>query len=83
MRIVHYDGAPIASVRTAWESARDLAYLDSSVTTHVLWHTRATWAMQAGLDRWEVAGALGMSVKVLEDVYGHHHPDWQQNIANL
>jgi hypothetical protein len=28
----------------------------------------------AGVDKWEAAGFLGMSVEILERVYGHHHP---------
>jgi hypothetical protein len=31
--------------------------------------------MQAGVDKWEAAGFLGMSVEILDRVYGHHHPD--------
>jgi hypothetical protein len=34
--------------------------------------------MQSGADRWQAAGYLGMSVEVLEKVYGHHHPDYLQ-----
>lgn len=30
--------------------------------------------MQSGVDKWEAAGFLGMSVETLERVYGHHHP---------
>ena len=30
--------------------------------------------MQAGVDKWEAAGFLGMSVEMLDRVYGHHHP---------
>jgi hypothetical protein len=30
--------------------------------------------MQAGVDKWEAAGFLGMSVETLDRVYGHHHP---------
>jgi hypothetical protein len=32
--------------------------------------------MQAGVDKWEAAGFLGMSVEMLDRVYGHHHPDY-------
>jgi hypothetical protein len=35
--------------------------------------------MQAGADRWQAAGYLGMSVEMLERVYGHHHSDHLQN----
>lgn len=31
--------------------------------------------MQKGADPWQVAGYLGMSLKVLLNTYGHHHPD--------
>jgi hypothetical protein len=34
--------------------------------------------MQSGTDRWQAAGYLGMSVEMLEKVYGHHHPDYLQ-----
>ena len=39
--------------------------------------------MQAGLDMWEAAGFLGMSLKMLEEVYGHHHADFQKSIRNI
>jgi len=38
-------------------------------------HTAATWLMQRGVNLWTAAGYLGMTVEVLERVYGHHHPD--------
>jgi len=37
--------------------------------------------MQAGVDKWEAAGFLGMSVEMLDQVYGHHHPDYLGNAA--
>jgi hypothetical protein len=39
--------------------------------------------MQAGVPIWEAAGHLGMTVKILEEVYGHHHPDWQRRAADV
>ena len=51
------------------------------VTPHVLRHTAATWAMQNGGDLWQIAGFLGMTVEMLERVYGHHHPDFQRGAA--
>lgn len=53
------------------------------VTRHVLRHTRATWMMQAGVPIWEAAGFLGMTIKTLERVYGHHSPDHQERAANI
>jgi hypothetical protein len=37
--------------------------------------------MQAGTDVAQIAGYLGMSVTMLESVYGHHHPDYQADVA--
>jgi hypothetical protein len=37
--------------------------------------------MQRGTDPWEASGFLGMSVKVLIDTYGHHHPDYMRGAA--
>jgi len=52
-----------------------------NITPHTLRHTAATWAMQNGADLWETAGYLGMTVEMLERVYGHHHPDHQAGAA--
>jgi hypothetical protein len=37
--------------------------------------------MQSGANVWDAAGWLGMSPEVLEQVYGHHHPDFQADVA--
>jgi integrase len=72
---VEFNGEPVASVKTAFRRAVALAKLPGKVSPHTLRHTAATWLMQAGVDRWQAAGYLGMSVEMLENVYGHHHPD--------
>src|SRR5215469_18452834 len=46
-------------------------------------HTAATWLMRAGVDKWEAAGFLGMSVEMLDRVYGHHHPDHLRAAAHF
>ncbi|HEY5081559.1 MAG TPA: tyrosine-type recombinase/integrase [Bauldia sp.] len=61
-------------MKTAFASGVRQAGLSGKVTAHTLRHTAATWLMQAGVDVWEAAGFLGMSVQILERVYGHHHP---------
>jgi integrase len=68
----------------AWKKALKAAKLTGTgVTRHTLRHTRATWMMQAGVPIWEAAGFLGMTVKTLERVYGHHSPDHQERAANI
>jgi integrase len=83
LHVVSWNGRPVASVRTSWDAALELAWLGPDVTPHTLRHTKATWLMQAGVDPWEAAGYLGMSMKTLEDTYGHHHPDWQKQAAEI
>jgi integrase len=87
-RVVHYYGKPVAKLRRAFASLMRAAGIGagpggvgSTPTPHTLRHTAVTWAMQGGCDLYEAAGYFGMSVQTLEDVYGHHHPDWQIRAA--
>ena len=80
--VIHFQGAEITKLRRSWATARHAAGLGNDVTPHTLRHTAATWLMQSGCDVYEAAGFLGMTVEVLEHVYGHHHPDFQSGAAN-
>lgn len=80
--VVHYNGQQIDSPHTSWRKACKAAGLQQ-VTLHSLRHTCATWKMQAGADIWILAGFLGMTVKTLSSVYGHHHADYQRDVADL
>lgn len=75
---VEWNGRPVKSVKTGFGTAVALAELsteDGNVSPHTLRHTAATWMMQKGTDPWQAAGYLGMSLTILMDTYGHHHPD--------
>jgi integrase len=77
---VEFNGRPVVSVKTGLGRAVKLAGLEGKISPHTLRHTAArhtaaTWLMQAGADRWQATGYLGMTVEMLERVYGHHHPD--------
>jgi integrase len=78
---IEWNGKPVASVKVGFASAVRLAGLEGRVHPHTLRHTSATWMMQNGEDIGEVAGFLGMSPQMLIDVYGHHHPDFQEAAA--
>lgn len=80
--VVHYDGLPVKKLRRSWAAACKEAKL-KGVSPHTLRHTRATWLMQAGIDPWEAAGSLGMSLNVLTRVYGKHSPDFQSRAAEV
>src|SRR5256885_13819138 len=73
---VEFNGMPVSSVKTAFKSAVRRAGLRSGISPHTLRHTAATWLMQRGADPWQAAGYLGMSLEVLLNTYGHHHPDY-------
>ncbi|MGC1353119.1 MAG: tyrosine-type recombinase/integrase, partial [Xanthobacteraceae bacterium] len=81
--VCHYSGQRIMKMRRSWRTAVRAAGLDKDVTPHTLRHTRATWLMQKGIDPWEAAGHLGMSLEMLERNYGHHHPDAQKRAAEI
>ena len=72
---VEWNGNPVQSVDKAFANVVIDAGLGNDVTPHVLRHTAATWLMQAGTDVWEAAGYLGMTIDMLSQRYGHHHPD--------
>ncbi len=77
--VIEYRGKQVVEINKGFSAAVALAGLGPEVTPHVLRHTAATWLMQGGADLWDAAGFLGMSVAMLERVYGHHHPDHQSS----
>jgi integrase len=79
--VVEWNGKPVASVRKSFAAAARAAKINRHITPHICRHTAATWAMQQGSDIWEAAGYLGMSPELRERVYGHHHPDFQSDVA--
>ena len=80
--VVHWNGSSVQSIKKAFRSAKRAAGLSEDVTPHVLRHTAATWLMQAGVETWQAAGFLGMTVEMLERVYGHHSPIYQKQAAD-
>lgn len=90
--VIHYAGKPVQQVYKAWarvaiaaghgswnEERQEWQCQDGP---HICRHTCCTWLLQSGVSISEAAGYVGMSEKMLEDVYGHHHPDFQRNAAN-
>jgi integrase len=79
--VIEWNGQPVETVRKGFAAAVRAAGLSHKITPHILRHTCATWLMQSGVDLWDAAGFLGMTVKQLEETYGHHHPDFQREAA--
>jgi integrase len=82
VHVCHFDGRQVKDPHTSWGKIVAAAGL-VGVTPHTLRHTRATWMMSAGVPIWEAAGFLGMTVKTLERIYGHHAPNYQDKAANI
>lgn len=82
--VCHYNGGKVTKLRRSWAAAVKRAGLeDTGVVPHTLRHTRATWMMQEGVDPWEAAGALGMSLQMIDRTYGHHHADYQRRASEV
>jgi integrase len=81
--LCHYSGKMVSEMHSAWPNAIARSGLDDAVTPHTLRHTRATWLMRAGIDPWEAASSLGMTIQMMSAVYGHHHPDFQKRAAEV
>lgn len=75
---VEYQGGPVGDVKRAFRKAAAEAGLDG-VTPHTLKHTAITWAMQAGVDKWQAAGFFSTSAETIENVYGHHSPEFMES----
>ena len=80
--VVEWNGKPVRSVRNGFTTAVQTAGIEKHVTPHTLRHTSATWMMQNGADLWDAAAFLGMTVEMLERVYGHHLPYFQKDAAS-
>jgi integrase len=78
--VIHEDGVRLKDVKKGFASACRRAGL-KEVSPHTLRHTCATWLMQAGVNIWDAAGFLGMTVETLQRVYAHHHPDHMRDPA--
>lgn len=81
--VIHFQGKKIKRINKAFNTAVKEAGLDREVIPHSLRHTAATWMMLKGMDMWDAAKALGMTVQVLEETYGHHHPDYQKALREV
>jgi integrase len=73
--VVEWNSKPVKAIEKVFANAVADAGLGPDVTPHVLRHTAATWLMQGGTSPWEAAGFLGMSVEMLLERCGYHHPD--------
>ncbi len=79
--VIHFRGGPVASQHRSWAATCKIAGLGKEVTPHILKHTAITWMMRSGIDPWDVSGYAGASLKMIKEVCGHHHPEFQGDAA--
>lgn len=79
--VIEFKGKPVKSIKTSWNRVVRDAEI-KHCTPHSLRHTSITWAMQAGAELNEVQNYFGVSRKVLEEVYWHHHPDFGSSVID-
>ena len=72
--VVEVGGCRVGHVKRSWSAAIAESGIEHC-TRHDLRHTAITWALQNGMDRWAASGFFGVSMDVLERVYGHHDPE--------
>lgn len=73
--LVEYDGAAVASVRTAFENTAARAGLPQ-VTPHVLRHSAAVWMAADGVPLEKISEFLGHSdIRVTQKIYARYQPE--------
>jgi len=70
-------------IRKSFETVVKKCKFDKHVTPHVLRHTYASQALQAGVTIWEVAGVMGDDPKMVLERYGHHDPNFLRSAVNF
>jgi len=80
--VVEFLGRPLKGVRTAFNTARDLAGLGSDVTPYTLRHTGATLMAAKGVSMRQISGMLGHSHSKTTELYAKHAPDFLGEAAN-
>lgn len=83
--VVEFRGRGLKSVKNGFRETAVAAGLDpEDVTPHILRHTAITWLMMSGQPIYSVAKFSGhQSIKMIEQRYGHHHPDYQGDLAQV
>lgn len=83
LHVVEFEGRPIQSIKTAFNTLINRAELPSGIVPYTLRHTCATWKVQEGEPLWKVGGFLGTSEAMIAKHYGHHSPTGLRETAEV
>ena len=81
--VVTYKGEKIADVKKSLKTVLKLAGVKRRITPHTLKHTAITWMMKANVPVNYIADRVNTSEKVLLKHYGHHRPDFADELAGI
>lgn len=79
---IEWQDGPIDRIDKAFRAIAKACDLDD-VVIHTLRHTAITWGLQNGMNLWDASGYFGVSVEVLDRVYGHHSSHHLRQAAEL
>jgi integrase len=80
--VVEWNGKPVKKINKAFRGVRAVAGLGPDVVPHVLRHTAITWTAQRGVPKHQICGFFGITEEMFNRVYGHHHPEHQEEAVN-
>lgn len=80
--LIEWNGDPVKRINKAFRAVMKSAGLGKDVVPHTLRHTAITWQAQLGVPPHEICGFFGITMQIFEEVYAHHHPDYQSNAVN-
>lgn len=73
--VVEWLGERVGRINKAFRGVRDDAGFDIDVIPHTFRHTAITLALRGGCPPWEACGYFGVTLEVIQNVYGHHCPE--------
>lgn len=79
--LIEWQGESVLRVSKGFATVVREAKL-KNVSPHTLRHTSITWSAQRGVPKYEICGFYGITEKMFDEVYGHHHPDFQSAAVN-
>ncbi len=82
--VIEWDGAPVKKIRKGFTAAVERAGLGSDVTPHVLRHTVASAATEAGVPMLKISRFLGhRDQATTEKIYSKTSPGFTSEVANV